>query len=188
MQWERPYDEWLGILHTQSSLSILFNATVTKQVRFLQYSEELTRKNKTKNGSQQTKVADQQNGTECPHTERGFNMQMIWQSRYCALLSYIQKKISFKPIAIAVILVYRIFNDFTCYLEKAKEDWRPFCLNVLISVPLLRLTALPLSKLNWVIIWIFYYTDLKCCNQLILECGLCLVTIKNCQATIWKDA
>lgn len=71
---------------------------------------------------------------------------------------------------------------------KGEEDWSPFWLNVFISVPLLRLTALPSSKLNWVIIWIFYYTDLMCFNQLILERGLRLVAIKICQATIWKDA
>lgn len=71
---------------------------------------------------------------------------------------------------------------------KGEEDWSPFWLNVFISVPLLRLTALPSSKLNWVIIWIFYYTDLMCFNQLILERGLHLVAIKICQATIWKDA
>lgn len=56
---EEPFDELLGIQHTQSSLSILLNATVTKQVHCLQYGDELTKK-----GSQQTKGADQQNGSK----------------------------------------------------------------------------------------------------------------------------
>lgn len=46
MQWKRPVDELLGIQHTQSSLSNLLNAMVTKQVHCLQCCDELTKKKK----------------------------------------------------------------------------------------------------------------------------------------------